>query len=51
MIGLLTGMVVLLMGIAIWQISNIYQLIQNKMGIKKDDSQIATEKTMIPRVN
>tara|TARA_B100001093_G_scaffold259207_1_gene247817 strand:+ start:2148 stop:3230 length:1083 start_codon:yes stop_codon:yes gene_type:complete len=44
MIGLLTGMVVLLMGIAIWQISNIYQLIQNKMGIKKDDSQIATEK-------
>ncbi|MFL2639076.1 MAG: cytochrome c oxidase subunit II [Flavobacteriaceae bacterium] len=37
-------MVVLLMGIAIWQISNIYQLIQNKMGVKKDDSQIATEK-------
>tara|TARA_Y100000768_G_scaffold370004_1_gene335420 strand:- start:821 stop:1903 length:1083 start_codon:yes stop_codon:yes gene_type:complete len=44
MIGLLTVMVVLLMGIAIWQISNIYQLIQNKMGVKKDDSQIATEK-------
>ena len=44
MIGLLTVMAVLLMGIAIWQISNIYQLIQNKMGVKKDDSQIATEK-------
>ena len=44
MIGLLTGTVLLLMGIAIWQISKIHQLIQNNMGIKKDDSQIATEK-------
>ena len=44
MIGLLTGAVLLLMGIAIWQISNIYQLIQNKLGNKRDDSQIATEK-------
>ncbi|SVA25667.1 uncharacterized protein METZ01_LOCUS78521, partial [marine metagenome] len=32
MIGLLTGTVLLLMGIAIWQISKIYQLIQNNMG-------------------
>ena len=44
MIGLLTGTVLLLMGIAIWQISKIHQLIQNNMGIKKEDSQIATEK-------
>jgi cytochrome c oxidase subunit 2 len=44
MIGLLTVAVLLLMGIAIWQISNIYQLIQNKLGNKRDDSQIATEK-------
>ena len=44
MIGLLTGAVLLLMGIAIWQISNIYQLIQNNLGNKRDDSQIATEK-------
>ena len=44
MIGLITGMVLILMGVAIWQISNIYQLIQNKMGKEKDDSQIANEK-------
>ena len=44
MIGLLTVAVLLLMGIAIWQINNIYQLIQNKLGNKRDDSQIATEK-------
>ena len=44
MIGLLTGTVLLLMGIAIWQISKIHQLIQNNMGIKKDDSQIATQR-------
>ena len=44
MIGLLTGAVLLLMGIAIWQINNIYQLIQNNLGNKRDDSQIATEK-------
>ena len=44
MIGLITGMVLILMGIAIWQISNIYKLIQNKMGKEKDDSQIANEK-------
>mgnify|MGYP001267822659 FL=1 len=44
MIGLLTVAVLLLMGIAIWQINNIYQLIQNNLGNKRDDSQIATEK-------
>tara|TARA_B100000575_G_scaffold243602_1_gene207429 strand:- start:146 stop:1228 length:1083 start_codon:yes stop_codon:yes gene_type:complete len=44
MIALLTGMVILLMGIAVWQIRNIYQLIQNQMGVEKDDSQIANEK-------
>ena len=44
MIGLLTGVVLLLMGIAIWQINNIYQIIQNNLGNKRDDSQIATEK-------
>ena len=44
MIVLITGMVIVLMGIAIWQIRNIYQLIQNQMGIEKDDSQIANEK-------
>ena len=44
MIALITGMVLILMGIAIWQISNIYKLIQNKMGKEKDDSQIANEK-------
>ena len=44
MIGLLTAVVLLLMGIAIWQINNIYQLIQNNLGNKRDDSQIATEK-------
>ena len=44
MIGLLTVAVLVLMGIAIWQINNIYQLIQNKLGNKSDDSQIATEK-------
>ena len=44
MIGLLTGAVLLLMGIAIWQITNIYQLTQNNLGKKTDDSQIATEK-------
>ena len=44
MIGLLTVAVLVLMGIAIWQINNIYQLIQNKLGNKRDDSQIATEK-------
>lgn len=44
MIGLLTGAVLLLMGIAIWQITNIYQLTQNNLGKKIDDSQIATEK-------
>ena len=44
MIGLLTVAVLVLMGIAIWQINNIYQLIQNKLGNKRDDSQVATEK-------
>ena len=44
MIVLITGMVIVLMGIAIWQIRNIYQLIQNQMGVEKDDSQIANEK-------
>ena len=44
MIGLLTGTVLLLMGIAIWQINKIYQLIQNNLSGKKDDSQIANEK-------
>jgi len=44
MIGLLTVAVLVLMGIAIWQINNIYQLIQNKLGNKKDNSQIANEK-------
>ena len=44
MIGLLTGAVLLLMGIAIWQITNIYQLTQINLGKKIDDSQIATEK-------
>lgn len=44
MIGLLTGAVLLLMGIAIWQINKIYQLIQNNLSGKKDDSQIANEK-------
>ena len=44
MIILITGMVIVLMGIAIWQIRNIYQLIQNQMGVEKDDSQIANEK-------
>ncbi|MDG1052113.1 MAG: cytochrome c oxidase subunit II [Flavobacteriaceae bacterium] len=44
MIGLLTVAVLVLMGIAIWQINNIYQLIQNKLGNKRDDSQIANEK-------
>ena len=44
MIALLTGMVILLMGIAVWQIRNIYQLIQNQIGVEKDDSQIANEK-------
>ena len=37
MIGLLTVAVLVLMGIAIWQINNIYQLIQNKLGNKKFD--------------
>ena len=41
MIGLLTVAVLVLMGIAIWQINNIYQLIQNKLGNKKYNSQIA----------
>jgi|TARA_B110000305_G_scaffold117390_1_gene131849 cytochrome c oxidase subunit 2 len=44
MIGLLTVAVLLLMGIAIWQINNIYQLIQNSTSNKRDNSQIATEK-------
>ena len=44
MIVLITGVVILLMGIAVWQIRNIYQLIQNQMGVEKDDSQIANEK-------
>ena len=44
MIRLLTGTVLLLMGIAIWQINKIYQLIQNNLSGKKDDSQIANEK-------
>ena len=44
MIGLLTATVLLLMGIAIWQINKIYQLIQNNLSGKKDDSQIANEK-------
>mgnify|MGYP006081326707 FL=1 len=44
MIGLLTVVVLLLMGIAIWQINNIYQLIQNSTSNKRDNSQIATEK-------
>ena len=44
MIGLLTVVVLLLMGIGIWQINNIYQLIQNSTSNKRDNSQIATEK-------
>ena len=44
MIGLLTVAVLVLMGIAIWQINKIYQLIQNNLSGKKDDSQIANEK-------
>ena len=43
MIGLLTVAVLLLMGIAIWQINNIYQLIQNSTSNKRDNSQIASE--------
>ena len=39
---LLTITILILTGIAVWQITKIFELSQ--IGLKKDDSQIATEK-------
>src|SRR5690606_11476503 len=44
MTSLLVVIVLILLGVAIWQISKIYSLTQIGAGVKIDDSQIANDK-------